>query len=453
MKRLLKIFFLSVTFLLLGLHIKSYANDYIIGPQDVLDVVVWKEDNLTKSYTVDKDGNIGMPYLQEVKVGGLSAKESADFIAQRLKNEGYLVDPVVTVSVKEYRSQKIMVFGTVKQPGEFYLKGRTLVLDLLPQIEYTGGDNGRMVITRKSDSGEDESITVDLRALLLNGDITQNIRILPGDSILVGPNSSTQPADVPGSDNYLIGPDDVLDVVVWKEDNLTKTCVVDKEGTITLPYIKKVKLAGLTVKGAADLIAARLKDEGYLVNPVVTVSVKEYRSQKIMVFGMVKTPGDYYLKDKTYVLDLLPEIQQSDNANESGKMVILRKKSSGEEESLNVDLRALLLNGDLSQNVEVRGGDKIIISRISSAQQIYVLGEVKNPGPYTVERDMSVLEALRMAGGFTDFANKNKAKIIREENGKKTIRMINLNKIRKGDKEEDVPLQAGDVLVALKSWF
>lgn len=254
------------------------------------------------------------------------------------------------------------------------------------------------------------------------------------------------------ADEYIVGADDTLDVNVWKEDNLTKAYTVDKDGNITMPYLKEVKAAGLTTDAAAALIAERLKKEGYLVNPVVTVSIKEYRSQRIMVFGMVKKPGGYYLKDKTTVMDLLSRLELTEG--ESGKMVILRKKPSGEEEAINVDLHALLLNGDLAQNIEIQGADKIIISpRISSSQQIYILGEVKNPGPYIIERDMSVLEALRMAGGFTDFANRNKVKVIREGKGKKKAILINLAKVQKGDKSQDITLQPGDVLVALRSWF
>jgi polysaccharide export outer membrane protein len=132
----------------------------------------------------------------------------------------------------------------------------------------------------------------------------------------------------------------------------------------------------------------------------------------------------------------------------------LRKRDSGQEDSLTVDLAALVLNGDFTQNIEILGGDKVILSpRTSKGQQIYVLGEINNPGPYTIERDMTVLEAIRLAGGFTDFANKSKVKIIREKDGKKKDIYINLNKIRKGDKSQDINLVGGDVLVALKSWL
>ncbi len=253
------------------------------------------------------------------------------------------------------------------------------------------------------------------------------------------------------TDEYIIGPDDVLDIVVLKDENLTKVVTVDKEGNITLPYLKEIKVSGLTSQQVADLIATRLKNEGFILEPDVTVSVKERLSQKVMVFGIVKKPGVYFLKAKTFVLDLISQLGDTDSLG--GKMTILRKRPSGNEETIDVDLHALIFNGDLSQNVQILPDDRIVISRISEGQQIYVLGEVKNPGPYVVERDLTVLEALGMAGGFTDFANKGKVKVIREENGKKRNISINLNKVAKGDKSKDIKLQAGDVVVALKSWF
>ncbi|MBU1727235.1 MAG: polysaccharide biosynthesis/export family protein [Candidatus Omnitrophica bacterium] len=252
-------------------------------------------------------------------------------------------------------------------------------------------------------------------------------------------------------EGYLIGPDDVLDVVVLKDENLTKVVTVDSDGCITLPFLNKVKVSELTSKDAADLIAKELKDANYLLDPKVTVTVKEYLGQKVMVFGMVKKPGVHYLKGKTFALDFLNQIESTEGA--SGKMEIVRKNASGEEEKINVDLYALLMNGDLSQNIQILSGDTIVISRKSTQQQIYVLGEVRNPGPYTIEKDLSVLEGLRLAGGLTDFANKSKVKIIRENNGKKKTIMVNLSKIGKGEKSEDVALKAGDVLVAIKSWF
>ena len=262
---------------------------------------------------------------------------------------------------------------------------------------------------------------------------------------------SSEEGAILAEEDYTIAANDVLDIVVLKDDNLTKVYTVDGDGFIMMPFLDKVKSTGLTSKELADFIAQELKTKNYLLDPKVTVTVKEYLGQKVMVFGLVKKPGMHYLKGKTRILDLLSQIESTEGA--SGKMEITRKKPSGLEEKINVDLYALLMNGDLSQNLQILSGDSIVISRKSTQQQVYILGEVKNPGPYTIEKDLSVLEALRLAGGMSDFANKGKAKIIREEKGKKKNIIVNLDKIRKGDKSEDVTLKAGDVLVAIKSWF
>jgi polysaccharide export outer membrane protein len=265
-------------------------------------------------------------------------------------------------------------------------------------------------------------------------------------------NTSSFSEPVTPSSDYTIAADDILDIKVLQDENLTKILTVDKDGFISLPYIDKVKVAGLTPKGAAELIADRLRSGNFLLKPTVTVLIKENLGQKIMVFGLVKNPGAFYLKGKTFILYLLSKIELA-KEGAAGKMVITRRDTSGKENTIEVDLYALLMNGDMSQNIQILSGDSIVISRKSTGQQIYVLGEVKNPGPYTVERDLTVLQALQMAGGFTDFADKGKAKVIRERNGVKKDIIVNLNKVRKGDKSQDITLEAGDVLVALRSWL
>ncbi len=431
-------------------NIALATQDYVIAVDDVVDVNVLKDDTLTKTLTVDEDGSITLPYINKVKISGLNCKEAANLIAERLKAGNFLVEPKVTVSVKEFLGQKVMVFGLVKTPGIQYLSDKTTVLDLIKQVEISPeAKNGKMIITRKYSSG-DKAIDIDLASLILKGDLSQNILILPGDSIVI---SAKDPLPLQSSDDeYVIAAEDVLDINVWKDENLTKVLPVGDDGSITLPYINNIKVAGLTCKEAENFIAERLKSGNFLIDPKVTVLVKEFRGQRVMVFGLVKKPGVYYLKGKTYCLDLLAEVGDTEKSK-GGKLTITRKDNLGEQEVINVDLHSLLMNGDLSQNIQILPGDSIVISLKSTGQQVYVLGEVRVPGPYTIQRDLSVLEALRMAGGQTDFANRSKVKIIREENGKKKNIFVNLDKIKKGDKDEDITLQAGDVLVSLKSWF
>jgi len=240
------------------------------------------------------------------------------------------------------------------------------VLDLLSQIGQPEGEGGVMVILRKKPDGAEEKITVDLNALVLNGDLFQNIEILGGDKVVLQRVSS---------------------------------------------------------------------------------------GQQVYVLGEVKTAGSYSVEPGSTVLDVVRSAGGfTDVADKSGVKVI--RLVNGIEETISIDLNKIE-EGDLSGNIELLSQDKIIVpQKVTAQQMIYVLGEVKQPGPYNVNKAMTVLEAIHLAGGFTDFASKGKAKVIREqEDGSKVNIIINLKKIQKGDKSEDITLQAGDVVVALKSWL
>ena len=111
------------------------------------------------------------------------------------------------------------------------------------------------------------------------------------------------------------------------------------------------------------------------------------------------------------------------------------------------------MRGDLSQNVMVQPGDIIYVAP-KEEKVIYVLGEVKNPGPYKIEGDVTVLEAIRMAGGFGPSAARHRIEVLREENGKKKRIRVNVVEIeRKGKLNQDILLKPGDIVTVPESWF
>ena len=116
---------LAVT-LLLGLVWLPHglAQEYRIGPRDILQITVWGQADLSKDYPVDQDGFVPFPLVGRVKAGGLTTKEFATRLAQLLEKD-YLVNPQVLVSVREYLSQKVHVLGEAERPGLFYLTGPT----------------------------------------------------------------------------------------------------------------------------------------------------------------------------------------------------------------------------------------------------------------------------------------------------------------------------------------
>ena len=109
---------------------RSAAPDvYRIGPEDALQISVWKNDSLTRSVQVRPDGKISLPLLNDVQAAGLTALELRDVLAQKLAT--YMPNPEVSVIVAEIRSFKVSVVGEVSRPGRLELKSWTTVLDAL----------------------------------------------------------------------------------------------------------------------------------------------------------------------------------------------------------------------------------------------------------------------------------------------------------------------------------
>lgn len=215
---------------------------------------------------------------------------------------------------------------------------------------------------------------------------------------------------------YRIGPKDVLKVTVWGHDDLARSVVVSATGTFPFPLIGEVQAAGLT----AGQLEARLREllgRDYLVDPQVTVVVQEYRSQRVFVLGEAEKPGTYPLTGQATLLDIL-SLAGGPAQNAGREVLVVRfprsegPVSPGREGSvtLRVDLKRLL-DGDAAENLALENGDTIYIPKVTS---FFVLGEVQRQGAYALERETTVLEAVTLAGGFTDQAAPAQAKILRK---------------------------------------
>jgi len=160
------------------------AEDYRIGPEDVLQVTVWRNDNLSREVAVRPDGKISMPLINDVQAAGLTALELRNEIARRLKE--YVTAPDVTVAVKEIKSLRVNVVGEVQRPGVLDLKRRVTVLEA---ISMAGGltpfaKANDLVVIRKQPDGRTLRIGVKYKDLI-RGDDRQNILLQRDDTIYV----------------------------------------------------------------------------------------------------------------------------------------------------------------------------------------------------------------------------------------------------------------------------
>lgn len=165
---------------------KSATDDpnYLIGPQDVLDINVWKESEFTRSVPVRPDGKISIPLLNDVQAAGLTPMQLASRITEGLKK--YLADPQVTVVVEQINSQRIYILGEVNRPGAFpLLPGMTM----LEALSSAGGFTifarvTKIYLLRKSD-GHQEKFPFNYKDVIHGKASEENIPLRAGDTIVV----------------------------------------------------------------------------------------------------------------------------------------------------------------------------------------------------------------------------------------------------------------------------
>jgi polysaccharide biosynthesis/export protein len=160
--------------------------DYIIGPEDVLDITVWKNAELSKTVTVRPDGRISLPLIGDVVAVGRTSGQLADAISAKLKE--YKENPQVSIIVSQVNSYVIYVLGEVARPGKFPLKSKTTILQA---ITIAGGftataARNKLVVFRFSESGEkDVKIKASYDDIVLRDGAGQNITLKPGDTLVV----------------------------------------------------------------------------------------------------------------------------------------------------------------------------------------------------------------------------------------------------------------------------
>ena len=176
--------YLFVVLSLLSFREYSSATDYFVGPGDVLNITVYDNDDLQTMVRVGDNGTIIFPLLGQVEVSNLSISQVSDKITQLLA-DGYLVNPQVNVFVKEFRSKKVVVLGRVRSPGLIELSRPISFLELVSKAGGLEKDAGDTATVKRKEKGKDALIVVDLVSLLEGGDLTQNVPILDGDTVVI----------------------------------------------------------------------------------------------------------------------------------------------------------------------------------------------------------------------------------------------------------------------------
>lgn len=157
--------------------------EYVIGPQDELDVSVWKEPDLSRKVPVRPDGKISLPLLNDVQAAGLTPTQLADSIKEMLRK--YVTQPQVTVIVTAMNSQRVFLLGEVNKPGAIQLlPDMTIIQAIASAGSFTQFANEKKIYILRNEDGKQNKYFFNYKAAV-RGDTSQNINLKPGDTIVV----------------------------------------------------------------------------------------------------------------------------------------------------------------------------------------------------------------------------------------------------------------------------
>lgn len=262
-------------------------------------------------------------------------------------------------------------------------------------------------------------------------------------------------------ENYRVGGNDVLRVDVYEEPDLSRENVpVTSDGIISLPLLGQIPVSGLTTPEIERNLEQQYVQRGVLIDPQVSVSVVEYLSQHVLVLGKVPSPGRYPLTSSIRLLDVLAEARknayQQKDAPDIFKVTLIRNADSfqpGLRFAVDINVRRLMSGQDLYANFPLQDNDILYVPK---PDKIFVLGQVSNPGEYVLEepeRQITVVEAIGMAGGYTYKAEPNRSTIVRLLNGQQEVLRVRVGDIaEKGYDGGDIFIQPNDIILVPASY-
>lgn len=238
---------------------------------------------------------------------------------------------------------------------------------------------------------------------------------------------------------YVIGPNDVLQISYWQQPELDQTVTVRIDGKITLAVIGETQAAGMTTGRLEQLIVERISRVNKNISQVV-VTVSAYRSRSVFVGDQVVNPGMMYFEK---IPDLWEVIKLAGGPTESADLsdvTILRSAAAGGG-VIHVDVGEILSTGELDRLPELQSGYTVTIPRLPEGlnperfvdaskrtNAFYIYGNVAAPGRHAIDAEIDLLEALVVSGGPGPNADLSKVRIVSKGLDRPVVRVVNLER-------------------------
>ncbi|MFQ5691671.1 MAG: SLBB domain-containing protein, partial [Nitrospinota bacterium] len=431
---------------------------YVIGIGDGLEIAVWRglRADLHK-VLVDERGKIGFAFLENVQAAGLTVSQLDVSLSRLLKR--FIKRPRLDIRVSKFRSQSYVMLGEIGKPGRFPIMGPIRVFDavLAAGGSRRGADLKSVQVLRRG-----RSISVNLEDIF-EGDQRTNILLEDGDQVLI-PKLSVQRGairvvgQVPRQGSFPIRAGlRVLDAVL-----LAGCCRRVSSGD-PLPDIRRARVirqGKIIPVNLEEIMLRGDAKENILLQDGDQVIVPGEARGSLTVVGEIARPGRYPIEGRTQILDVILLAGGHRSTADLTQVKVYRKGRP-----ISVNLAQVLFQGDARQNIEIRDGDQVVVPilpaeqrrRVKSARRVYALGEVRNPGVYTFApsvRNLSLLDVLTRAGGFTKFAVGSSTKVIRGDIERPVLLSADVDRLlEKGDITQNVPLRDQDIVFVPRSFI
>jgi len=272
----------------------------------------------------------------------------------------------------------------------------------------------------------------------------------PGEAVV---QTATQPPSASGAvqpdapaDDYQLQEEDVIRIFVLGEPELTAEQVVDPKGSINVPLLGSMRVAGLTKVQLTDELVRGFSK--YLVEPKVQVLLAQFRRPKVYVVGHVNRPGSFDFRPGDRVMEA---IAQGGSFTQAAYLAGATLTHQGSKDSIPLDMHKLFFEGDMSQNMPLRDGDTIYVPE-DVKNRFFVLGEVNRPGRYELKEGVCVMDAISEAGGVSERGSARSTYIVRgDAKNSQRIKVDVAKFLKSADVSQNIALKPGDLVYVPES--
>lgn len=419
--------------------------EYLVGVDDVLDVVLLKPESVASRVTVAvaPDGAITVPYIGNVKAKGRTLPMIQEEVERRLA-DGYVEFPVVSVALRQTNSQKFTIYGQVIKPGSYPVEQDMTLLEALTVAGglISPGATGNIRLMRPQEDADDKVVFEGKIESILNGEHA-GVRVQTGDSVVVKVNKYFVYGQVTRPGGYPLEEDMTLLHAITVAGGFTESGAT---GTVKL-------LRPQTDGGEFEVVEADITDIMNGDYQHVTIEAEDtivVSVDKFFLYGEINRPGRYPVEKNTTPLSAIAQAGGFIESGSTGKVKVLRPLANGGESTIfNADISEILEGGD--QDIEVLPGDTIVVS----SNKFYVTGQVARPGAYPVRQDLTLMQAISLAGGFNETGATGRVRLLRplEDGENSKIVETGITDLLNGA-FRDVVVRSGDTItVSLDKFF